>query len=44
MMVILPEELYKKLRHAAVETDLTMSEIVTEALTKHLEKGGKRKE
>ena len=39
-MVVLPEELYKRLRHESADTDLTMSEIVNEALTKHLEKKG----
>ena len=42
LMVILPEELYKQLRHESADTDLTMSEIVSEALIKHLEKGGKK--
>lgn len=44
-LITLPEDLYKQLRHWSVETDSTMSEIVVEALTKHLkEKGGKGKE
>jgi len=42
MTVLLPEELYRRLRHASADTDLTMSEIIAEALTKHLEKGGKK--
>ena len=31
-----PEEVYKALRHQSVETEATMSEIVTLALRKHL--------
>jgi len=42
MTVILPEELYKRLRHEAADTDFTMSEIIAEALTNHLVKGGKK--
>jgi hypothetical protein len=43
-LITLQEDLYKQLRHWSVETDCTMSEIVVEALTKHLkEKGGERK-
>jgi len=42
MTVLLPEELYKRLRHEAADTDFTMSEIIAEALTKHFEKGGKK--
>ena len=36
MMVSVPEEIYKLLRHRSVETDQTMSEIVTQALKKIL--------
>jgi hypothetical protein len=36
MLVSVPEEIYKRLRHRSVETDLTMSEIVTQALKKSL--------
>lgn len=36
MLVSVPEEIYKLLRHRSVETDLTMSEIVTRALKKSL--------
>ena len=36
MLVSVPEEIYKLLRHRSVETDLTMSEIVTQALKKAL--------
>ena len=45
MMVIVPEEVYKLLRHRSVETDATMSEIVTQALRKHLglKEGGEKK-
>ena len=43
-LISLPEDLYKQLRHRSVETDQTMSEIVTEALKTYLEKGGKRKD
>jgi hypothetical protein len=42
MTVLLPEDLYRRLRHASADTDLTMSEIIAEALTKHLERGGKK--
>lgn len=42
MMVSVPEELYKQLRHRSVETDTTMSEIVAQALQAFLsgKKGG----
>lgn len=45
MLVSVPEDLYKLLRHRSVETDTTMSEIVTQALRKHLgvKKGGENK-
>jgi post-segregation antitoxin (ccd killing protein) len=36
MMVSVPEDVYKALRHKSVETEATMSEIVTQALRKHL--------
>ena len=36
MMVSVPEDVYKLLRHRSVETDTTMSEIVTQALRKLL--------
>jgi hypothetical protein len=36
MMISVPEEVYKALRHQSVETEATMSEIVTLALRKHL--------
>lgn len=36
MLVSVPEEVYKLLRHQSVETEATMSEIVTQALRKHL--------
>jgi len=36
MMVSVPEDVYKLLRHRSVETDTTMSEIVTQALKKLL--------
>ena len=36
MMMSVPEEVYKALRHQSVETEATMSEIVTKALRKHL--------
>jgi hypothetical protein len=36
MMISVPEEVYKALRHKSVETEATMSEIVTQALRKHL--------
>jgi hypothetical protein len=36
MMISVPEEVYKALRHQSVETEATMSEIVTQALRKHL--------
>jgi hypothetical protein len=36
MLVIVPEAVYKALRHQSVETEATMSEIVTQALRKHL--------
>ncbi len=44
MLVSVPEDLYKLLRHRSVETDLTMSEIVTQALKKALgvKEGGER--
>ncbi len=44
MMVSLPEEVYKLLRHRSVETDTTMSDIVTQALRKALgiKEGGER--
>lgn len=40
MLVSVPEEVYKALRHRSVETEATMSEIVTQVLQKHL--GGKK--
>ena len=45
MLVSVPEEVYKALRHQSVETEATMSEIVTQALQKHLgvKKGGETK-
>ena len=36
MMISVPEEVYKALRHQSVETEATMSEIVTQTLRKHL--------
>ena len=36
MMVSVPEDVYKILRYRSVETDATMSEIVTQALKKFL--------
>lgn len=36
MLVIVPETVYKALRHQSVEVGLNMSEIVTQALRKHL--------
>ena len=36
MLVIVPEAVYKALRHQSVEAEATMSEIVTQALRKHL--------
>jgi len=36
LLVSVPEDLYKLLRHRSVETDLTLSEIVTQALKKAL--------
>ena len=36
MMISVPEEVYKALRHQSVEVGLNMSEIVTQALRKHL--------
>ena len=36
MMIGVPEEVYKALRHQSVEVGLNMSEIVTQALRKHL--------
>jgi len=45
MLVSVPEEVYKALRHQSVETEATMSEIVTQALKKHLgvKEGGEKK-
>jgi hypothetical protein len=46
MMVSVPEDVYKILRYRSVETDATMSEIVTQALKKLLgikEEGGTAK-
>ena len=36
MMVSVPEDVYKILRYRSVETDATLSEIVTQALRKFL--------
>lgn len=46
MMISLPEDLYKALGHASVETDLTMSEIVARALRKALgiKEGGEKQQ
>ena len=36
MMISVPKDVYKALRHQSVETEANMSEIVTQALRKHL--------
>ena len=36
MMISVPEDVYKALRHQSVEVGLNMAEIVTQALRKHL--------
>ena len=36
MLIGVPEDVYKALRHQSVETEANMSEIVTQALRKHL--------
>ena len=47
MLVAIPDEIYKALKHHAVETDAQMKDIVAEALRKHLglkgeeQKGGR---
>lgn len=45
MLVVVPEDVYKALRHHSVEKDSTMSEIVTQALRKQLglKEGGEKK-
>lgn len=45
MLVIVPKEVYIALRHRSVETEATMSEIVTQVLRKHLglKEGGEKK-
>ena len=45
MMVSVSEDVYKLLRHRSVETDTTMSDIVTQALRKLLgiKEGGESK-
>jgi len=43
MLVAIPDEIYKALKHHAVETDEQIKNIVAEALRKHLGlKGGEK--
>jgi plasmid stability protein len=43
MIVTLPEDLHRQLKIRAAEQDSTVREIVTRAIERELEKGGKRK-